>query len=92
MNQNLTDLRDKIQRLRNKKKSSSSSPIVQGYSVALAMMTDLISCILVGLGLGLLLQKIFHTSSLLTATFTFLGGVAGLYSVIRFAIRQDKHD
>ena len=60
MNQNLTDLQDKIQRLRKKKKAPSSLPAVQGYSVALAMMTDLISCILIGLALGLLFQKLFH--------------------------------
>ena len=61
-----------------------------GYSVAVAMMTDLISCILVGLALGLFFQKFFKTSVLLTAGLTFLGGIAGLYTVIRFAMVEEK--
>ena len=90
MSQETTDLKAKIQGLKNEKKETSQSTGGQGYSVALSMMTDLISCIFVGLGLGLFFQKIFHASVLLTAGFTLLGGIAGLYTTIRFAIRQDK--
>ena len=88
MNKNLSDLQAKIQNLKSEKKKLSSP--VHGYSIAVAMMTDLISCILVGLGVGLFLQKVFHTSVLITAGLTLLGGIAGLYTVIRFAMSKDK--
>ena len=90
MSQKTTDLQKKIQQLRGPRRSSSVSSSAQGYSISLVMMTDLISCILVGLAVGLLFQKFFHTPVLLTAALTLLGGVAGLYTVIRFAINQDK--
>ena len=92
MNPNVNELQEKIGRLKNKKKTSKNVSVTQGYNLALAMMTDLLSCVLVGLAIGLLLQKIFHTSPLLTAGLTLLGGIAGLYSVIRFAINEDKRN
>ena len=88
MSQKTTELQEKIRRLKKQKKPSVSS--AQGYNISLAMLTDLITYILVGLGMGLFFQKVFHTSSLLTAGLTLLGGIAGLYSTIRFAISQDK--
>jgi len=84
----LQELQEKIKQLKRGRKQSVSG--TQGYGIAVVILTDLISCILVGLGIGLLFQKIFHTSVLLTAGLTLLGGIAGLYSVIRFAIKQDK--
>lgn len=82
------ELRDKIRHLKRQKESPV--PSNQGYNVSVAMLTNLMTCILVGLGIGLFFQKIFHTPSLLTAGLTLLGGIAGLYSMIRFAINQDK--
>ena len=90
MSTETTDLQTKIRDLKTKKEAPSKQPAIKGYSIALSMMTDLVSCILVGLALGLFLQKFFHTPVLLTAGLTLLGGIAGLYTTIRFAIRQDK--
>ena len=90
MSLKLHELQDKIQSLKKGKKVSASPKNTQGYSIALVMMTDLVACVLVGLGLGIFFQKFFYTSILLTATLTLLGGIAGLYTVIRFAMEQDK--
>ena len=90
MSQETTDLKAKIRGLKTKREVPPKAPTIKGYSIALSMMTDLLSCILVGLALGLFLQKFFHTPPLLTAGLTFLGGIAGLYTTIRFAINQDK--
>ena len=90
MSQETTDLQTKIRDLKTKKQVAPKTPITKGYSIALSMMTDLVSCILVGLALGLFFQKFFHTPALLTAGLTLLGGIAGLYTTIRFAINQDK--
>ena len=88
----LTSLQEKIKRLKTPKNSSTTKGGVQGYNVAVVIMTDLLSYILVGLGIGLFLQKIFHTSVLLTAGLTLIGGITGLYNVIRFAIEEDKRN
>lgn len=65
-----------------------------GYNTAVYIMTDMVSCILVGLGIGLFLQKFFHTSAFLTFVLTILGGIAGLWTTIRYAMaiqkQQDK--
>ena len=63
---------------------------MRGYSLSTIMLADSIVCVVIGLGLGFFFQKVFHTSPLLTASMTFLGGIAGLYTVVRFAIYEDK--
>ena len=90
MNEQLTELQEKINKIKGEKKEFYSNSGVRGYNVAITMMTDLVSCILVGLAVGVFLQKFFETPVLLTAVLTLLGGIAGLWSVIRFAIAQEK--
>ena len=91
MNEQLTKLQEKIKNLKGEKATSRREE-VQGYNIAITMMTDLISCIFVGLAIGLFFQKFFGTSILLTALLTLLGGIAGLWNVIRFALAQDKRN
>ena len=90
MSEILISLQEKIKRLKTPRVSQKNNPGIQGYNVAITIITDLFSCILVGLGIGLFLQKVFYTSPLLTAGLVLLGGIAGLYSVIRFVINEDK--
>ena len=61
-----------------------------GYNVAMTIMTDLLGCIFIGFAIGLFFQKFFNTGVLLTAGLTFLGGVSGLYTTTRYAIRQER--
>jgi F0F1-type ATP synthase assembly protein I len=63
-----------------------------GYSIAINILTDLLGCVLIGLGLGVLFQRVFDTTHLVTAVFTILGGIAGLWTVIRYAIALDKQE
>lgn len=56
----------------------------------IVVLTDLLSCFFVGLGIGLFLQKFLDTSALLTAFLALLGGVTGFYTVIRFLMNEDK--
>lgn len=90
MNEQLTELQKKIEKLKEKKDSSFQNSGARGYGVAVTMMTELISCIFVGMAIGLFLQKILGTSVLLTAFLTLLGGIAGLWGVVRFALNQNK--
>ena len=90
MTSEIQKLQEKIKSLKRKEEKESPSSGAQGYNMAMVILTDLLSCVFVGLGIGLFFQKFFHTSVLWTAGLTFLGGIAGLYGVIRFAINQDK--
>ena len=49
MSDQISDLKEKIQQLKAKKDNTSNPEVSRGYSIALVMMTDLLSCILVGL-------------------------------------------
>ena len=79
-----------IETVRQKQQDESRPQAVGGYSVALTILTDLLGCIFVGFAIGLFLQKLFHTSALLTAGLTLSGGIAGLYTVARYALKQEK--
>ena len=89
MNEQLEKLQEKIKTLKGEKMTSSGGKM-QGYNIAVTMMTDLVCCIFVGLGIGLFFQKFFGTPILLTAFLTLLGGIAGLWNVVRFAMAQDR--
>lgn len=67
-------------------------PEKSGYSIIINILTDLFGCVLIGLSLGVLFQRVFETSHVVTALFTVLGGVAGLWTVIRYAIALDKQE
>lgn len=67
-------------------------PEKTGYSIAINILTDLFGCVLIGLGLGVLFQKMFDTTYLVPALFTILGGLAGLWTVIRYAVALDKQE
>ena len=90
MNPELTDLQEKIKHMKTPLKKKENSGLAKGYNISITMMTDLLGCILVGLAVGLLFQKVFHTSVLLTAGLTLLGGIAGFYTVIRFILAEEK--
>ena len=85
-----TDLQEKIKHFKEPSQSKGTNNIANGYNISMTMMTDLLGCILVGLAVGLLFQKVFHKSVLLTAGLTLLGGIAGFYTVIRFILAEEK--
>lgn len=65
-------------------------PTEEGWSTTINVLTDLLGCVLIGLGLGVFLQSVFNTSVLVTASLTILGGIAGLWTVIRYALSLEK--
>ena len=91
MNEDIEQLNSEIKALKNK----ADKPVqigsgMNGYNISVTILTDLLGCIFIGCAVGLFLQKFLNTSPLLTAGLTILGGVAGLYTTIRYAIREDK--
>lgn len=91
MTEEIKQLDDKIQKLRQIRQNQEKiSKVLSGYNVAVTIITNLLGCIFVGLSIGILLQLLFHTSALLTAGLTLLGGVAGLYSTVRYGLDQER--
>ena len=88
MTQETDHLQQDIDKVKNKL-SEPENPLSAsvGYNTTVYMLTDLLGCIFVGLGIGVFSQKILGTSILLTAILTLLGGFAGLWTVIRYALR-----
>lgn len=67
------------------------APQPSGYQITVNLLTNLFGCVLVGASLGVLFQNLFNTPTLLTAGLTVLGGAAGLWSVIKYAMHlEDK--
>lgn len=81
-------LAQKIAQEQAKLAPAPSASKQNGYQTALDMLTNLIGCVLIGVSLGVLFQNLFHTSVLLTAGLTIFGGIAGLWSVVRYAIQR----
>ena len=90
MTKETDNLEAAIESVRQKQQVADKPKAVGGYSVALTILTDLFGCILIGFAVGVFLQKFFHTSALLTAGLTLAGGIAGLYTVARYALKQEK--
>ena len=61
-------------------------------SVVIAVVSDLIGPILVGLSIGYLLHKTFNLSILFFAVFILLGGFAGFLNLYRTVLKlQGEH-
>jgi F0F1-type ATP synthase assembly protein I len=48
--------------------------------------------VVIGYGLGYLLDRVFHTGRVFTITFLFLGGIAGLIEIVRVASRWQNRE
>ena len=91
MTQETEHLQQDIDQIKHKL-SEPANPLTAsvGYNTTVYILTDLLGCIFVGLGIGVFFQKVLGTSILLTAVLTLLGGVAGLWTVTRYAMRLQK--
>ena len=91
MSDETQQLDTKIKTLKHKaEKPTEIGSGISGYNISITILTDLLGCIFIGCAVGLFLQKFAGTSPILTAGLTILGGVAGLYTTARYAIREDK--
>lgn len=75
-----------------RQKPPKQSAGAAGYNATITVLTDLLGSIFIGLAIGVLLQKVFGTSGLLTGALTVLGGAAGLWTTARYAMRLDKKE
>lgn len=93
MTKETEELAKKIQKARNaKQETENTKSSVSGYQVAVNLLTNLLGCVLIGASLGVLFQNLFITPVLLTACLTVLGGLAGLWSVIKYVMHMEEKD
>ena len=71
-------------------KPSSYAEQGQGLSLAFRFLTELVVGVVVGLGLGLVLDRQFGTAPWLLLLFLALGFTAGMVNMIRSAQREQK--
>ena len=69
-----------------KDKNSKSS----GYQIITEVIINLFGCILVGTSLGIISNNIFETGDKFTILLSLLGGIAGVWSVVKYAMTLDN--
>ena len=61
-----------------------------GYQVITEVIVNLFGCILVGTSLGVISNNLFATGDKFTIMLALLGGIAGIWSVIKYAMSVEK--
>ena len=87
MDERIRKLKAKEQRTREEK---IESQFAHAAKVGFRIGAELISGVIVGAGIGYLLDILFGTRPLLLIIFLFLGGVAGFLNVYRFVKSMEK--
>ena len=94
MTKETTKLAEKINTLKNKyvQKDVAEDKKPTGYQIITEVIVNLLGCVLIGASLGVVFQNMFDTSVKLTVALTFLGGVAGIWSVIKYALSLEQKE
>ena len=87
MDERIRKVKAKEQRTREEK---TESQFAHAAKVGFRIGAELISGVIVGAGIGYLLDILFGTRPLLLIIFLFLGGVAGFLNVYRFVKSMEK--
>ena len=77
------DLSDRLEQKLKKIKKTNNHYKNNGYSIGLKISLDLISSIIVGVLIGLGLDKIFLTKPIFFIIFLVLGIITGFYSLFK---------
>ena len=91
--ENLQALEAKICRMRgveNNNKSLSTSEYVSAAGVGVQIAADLLAGVLVGAGVGYVLDMILGVRPIMLAVFLLFGGAAGFLNVYRTVKNEEK--
>ena len=80
----------KIKQARNDREKDEVVKENNGYQVVTEVIVNLFGCILVGTSLGVISNNLLETGDKFTILLSVLGGIAGIWSVIKYAISLDK--
>lgn len=93
MPQDVKQINNRIKKLRSFEKRVQKDPtetkFVYAYQIGTRIGTELVSGVLVGAGLGYILDKVFDTAPVLLILFLIFGGAAGFLNVYRFVKKEE---
>ncbi len=84
------NLKEKIKHLQHNKKNESVPKRGNGAGFGFKISTEIVAALIVGVGIGLLVDNYFHTSPLGLIIFFILGAFAGFLNVYRVMRRIEK--
>lgn len=70
--------------------AKKTNTVSSGYQIITEVIVNLFGCILVGASLGVISNNLFETGDKFVFMLTVLGGIAGVWSVIKYAMALDK--
>ena len=88
-------LEQKISELKSKENATPSNKInntefVRVSRIGLRICVELFSAVMVGAGIGYLLDNFFGTKPWMLIVFLFFGGAAGILNVYRLSQKEDE--
>jgi len=89
-NNKIDKLRNRIENIENKKKQKSYSKKKSGAGFAFKISTELVAALVVGVGIGILVDNFLGTKPFGLIIFFILGGFAGFLNVYRVMRRIEK--
>ena len=95
INDKISRIKEKINSIETKKLNESSVKKESGASFAFKISTELIAALIVGVGIGLIVDNYLDTKPFGLIIFFILGSFAGflnIYRVMRRIEKQQKHN
>tara|TARA_Y100000768_G_scaffold384910_1_gene369880 strand:+ start:428 stop:715 length:288 start_codon:yes stop_codon:yes gene_type:complete len=89
-NKNLEDLKKKIDNLEDNKYENNVPKKESGASFGFKISTEIIAALVVGVGIGLIVDNYFNTKPLGLIIFFIFGALAGFLNVYRVMRRIEK--
>ena len=86
----IKELKDKIGRIENRQLSKSKTKTKSNASFGFKISTELVSALVVGVGIGLIVDKYLGTKPFGLITFFILGAFAGILNIYRVMRRIEK--
>ena len=78
----------KRQAEKDREAEAEGRPVDSGIGLGFRIAVDMLAALLVGVGLGLVLDRWLNTAPLFLILFLFLGGAAGILNAYRTAMHQ----
>tara|TARA_B100001121_G_scaffold300762_1_gene310961 strand:+ start:220 stop:507 length:288 start_codon:yes stop_codon:yes gene_type:complete len=89
-NKNLEELNKKLNNLTNNQKSRSKINKQNGAGFGFKISTEIIAALVVGVGIGLIVDNYFNTKPIGLIIFFIFGALAGFLNVYRVMRRIEK--